>query len=254
MGVGRQSVVRVLGDPVMAVAALPVGVHVHAHASDVRHVMEKAVADLLRDRVRFGDRPLRRHADAQVDMQTVPDPSGPDVRDLTNVRHVPGRVRDRLHGVSVDAIEVAHEDGAVRLTAEPHDRDGDQAVGTATFLYFVIEQINAKFETQKGAWDSYVGSHMLGRLFGFELLMAPYAVAHLKIGMQLEQTGYHFRSDQRLGIYLTNTLEEAIKKSEKLFEKWISDEANEAAAIKREKPILVVLGNPPYSGQSANRS
>ncbi len=130
----------------------------------------------------------------------------------------------------------------------------DPAVGTATFLYSVIEQIYEKFETQRGAWDGYVASHLLGRVFGFELLMAPYAVAHLKIGMQLEQTGYHFGSDQRLGIYLTNTLEEAMTKSEKLFEKWISDEANEAAAIKRDKPILVVLGNPPYSGESANRS
>src|SRR5205085_9259359 len=123
-----------------------------------------------------------------------------------------------------------------------------------TFLYSVIEEIYAKFETQKGAWDAYVTTRLLGRLFGFELLMAPYAVAHLKIGMQLEQTGYHFESDRRLGIYLTNTLEEAVEKSERVFEKWISDEANEAAAIKRDKPILVVLGNPPYSGESANRS
>jgi predicted helicase len=138
--------------------------------------------------------------------------------------------------------------------ADEHTLVLDPAVGTATFLYSVIEQIYDKFETQKGAWDGYVATHLLRRIFGFELLMAPYAVAHLKIGMQLEQTGYHFGSDQRLGIYLTNTLEEAMTKSEKLFEKWISDEANEAAAIKRDKPILVVLGNPPYSGESANRS
>jgi predicted helicase len=72
--------------------------------------------------------------------------------------------------------------------------------------------------------------------------------------MQLQQTGYKFDSNQRLGIYLTNTLEEAAKKSEKLFAKWISDEANAAAHIKVVDPILVVLGNPPYSGHSANRS
>ena len=84
--------------------------------------------------------------------------------------------------------------------------------------------------------------------------MAPYAIAHLKLGMELQETGYKFGSDQRLGIYLTNTLEEAAKKSEKLFAKWISDEANEASEIKRNRPILVVLGNPPYSGISANRS
>lgn len=129
----------------------------------------------------------------------------------------------------------------------------DPATGTATFLYFVIDQIYQKFTKQKGAWDSYVDKHLLNRLFGFELLMSPYAVAHLKLGMELERTGYKFGGEQRLGIYLTNTLEEAAKRSEKLFAQWISDEANAAARIKRDEPILVVLGNPPYSGISANR-
>jgi len=129
----------------------------------------------------------------------------------------------------------------------------DPATGTATFLYFVIQQIRQKFAKQAGAWDDYVAKHLLNRVFGFELLMAPYAVAHLKLGMQLQETGYHFGSDQRLGIYLTNTLEEAAKKSEHLFAGWVADEANAAAEIKRDKPILVVLGNPPYSGISANR-
>jgi predicted helicase len=129
----------------------------------------------------------------------------------------------------------------------------DPATGTATFLYFVIEQIRQKFAKQAGAWDDYVAKHLLNRVFGFELLMAPYAVAHLKLGMQLQETGYKFASDQRLGIYLTNTLEEAAKKSEQLFAGWVAEEANAAADIKRDKPILVVLGNPPYSGVSANR-
>lgn len=88
----------------------------------------------------------------------------------------------------------------------------DPATGTATFLYFVIDYIHQSFAKQKGAWDDYVSEHLLNRIFGFELLMAPYAVAHLKLGMQLDQTGYKFVSDQRLGIYLTNTLEEAVKK------------------------------------------
>ena len=84
--------------------------------------------------------------------------------------------------------------------------------------------------------------------------MAPYAVAHLKLGLQLEETGYKFAEGERLGIYLTNTLEEAAKKSERLVAKAISDEADAAVDVKRDKPILVVLGNPPYSGHSANRS
>ncbi|MDX9972774.1 MAG: type ISP restriction/modification enzyme, partial [FCB group bacterium] len=123
----------------------------------------------------------------------------------------------------------------------------DPATGTATFLYFVIAQIHQKFTRQAGAWDSYVAKHLLNRIFGFELLMAPYAIAHLKLGMQLQDTGYRFDSDQRLGVYLTNTLEEAAQRSEHLFAGWVAEEANAAAKIKRDDPILVVLGNPPYS-------
>ena len=130
----------------------------------------------------------------------------------------------------------------------------DPATGTATFLYFVIEQIHQKFAKQKGAWDAYVDKNILNRVFGFELLIAPYAIAHLKLGMQLADLGYKFRSDQRLGIYLTNTLEEAAKKTEQLFASWVAEKANAASEIKRDKKIMVVLGNPPYSGHSANRS
>jgi predicted helicase len=131
----------------------------------------------------------------------------------------------------------------------------DPAVGTATFLYMVINEIHEAMlsQQQKGMWNDYVAEKLLPRIFGFELLMAPYAVAHLKLGLLLQETGYQFKSDQRLGIYLTNTLEEAIKHSEVLFAQWISEEANAAAQIKKEKPIMVVLGNPPYSGHSANK-
>jgi len=129
----------------------------------------------------------------------------------------------------------------------------DPAVGTATFLFSVVQQIYARFAKQKGAWDGYVADHLLNRVFGFELLMAPYAVAHLKLGMELQETGYTFSSEQRLGIYLTNTLEEAAHKSQKLFAQWISDEANAAAGIKQDLPIMVVLGNPPYSVASQNK-
>ena len=90
----------------------------------------------------------------------------------------------------------------------------------------MIDQIHQKFAKQAGAWDDYVAKHLLNRVFGFELLMAPYAVAHLKLGMQLQETGYRFDSDQRLGIYLTNTLEEAAQRSEHIFAQWVAEEAN----------------------------
>lgn len=132
----------------------------------------------------------------------------------------------------------------------------DPAVGTATFLYNVIKQIHEGFikQGQTGMWNDYVAERLLTRLFGFELLMAPYAIAHLKLGLLLQETGYQFKSDQRLSIYLTNTLEEAIKKSELLFAQYIVEEAEAAARIKKDLPIMVVLGNPPYSGISANVS
>ncbi|MHB8304194.1 MAG: type ISP restriction/modification enzyme, partial [Acidobacteriaceae bacterium] len=130
----------------------------------------------------------------------------------------------------------------------------DPATGTATFLYFIIQHIYQGMASQRGAWPGYVADHLLQRIFGFELLMAPYAIAHLKLALELEETGYTFKAEERLGIYLTNTLEEAAKKSERLVARAISDEANAAAEIKREKPIMVVIGNPPYSGHSANRS
>ena len=133
----------------------------------------------------------------------------------------------------------------------------DPAGGTATFLYDTIKLIHQILEEQGqlGMWDEYVEKCLLRRIFGFELLMAPYAVAHLKLGLLLQETGYKFASDQRLGIYLTNTLEEGIKKSEALgFAEFITAEGNEAARIKKDEPIEIVLGNPPYSGHSANRS
>ncbi|MGA9048273.1 MAG: type ISP restriction/modification enzyme [Dehalococcoidia bacterium] len=133
----------------------------------------------------------------------------------------------------------------------------DPAVGTATFLYMVIQEIFEMQEKsgQQGYWDSYVAQNLLKRIFGFELLMAPYTVAHLKLGLLLKETGYKFQTDERLGVYLTDTLEESFKKSEKLagFNQYIVEEANAAAEIKKEKPIMVVLGNPPYSKNSANK-
>ena len=132
----------------------------------------------------------------------------------------------------------------------------DPACGTGTFLAWVIRLVY-EFVTQKlgrGAWRVYVRERLLPRLFGFELLVAPYAIAHLKLGLLLRETGYEFARGERLGIYLTNTLEEAVRRAELLLASFITEEAEAAATIKREKPILVVLGNPPYSGHSANRS
>ncbi len=132
----------------------------------------------------------------------------------------------------------------------------DPATGTGTFLYHVIRHIyETNFIGQAGAWDSYVSGNLLKRMFGFELLMAPYAVAHMKLGAYLERTGYAFNSEERLGVYLTNTLEEVVREGNQLlpFANFITEEGRQASAVKRDKPIMVVLGNPPYSGHSANK-
>jgi predicted helicase len=130
----------------------------------------------------------------------------------------------------------------------------DPACGTGSFLYEIVRQVHAQVCEQLGAgqWADYAREHLLPRLFGFELLMAPYTIAHLKLALELQHLGAP--PAERLRIYLTNALEPAVKTSELLLGEFITREANEAAEVKREKPILVVLGNPPYSGHSANRS
>ena len=129
----------------------------------------------------------------------------------------------------------------------------DPATGTGTFLAEVVKHIYKKFEGQQGIWSKYVTKDLIPRLNGFELLMASYAMAHLKMDMLLTETGYKPTDDQRFRIFLTNSLEEAHPDTATLFSSWLSDEADQANAIKRDAPVMVVIGNPPYSGESANK-
>ncbi|MDM8559397.1 type ISP restriction/modification enzyme, partial [Candidatus Parabeggiatoa sp. HSG14] len=131
----------------------------------------------------------------------------------------------------------------------------DPAVGTGTFLYAVFNQIFAKFRKNKGMWSTYVTEHLLPRIHGFELLMAPYTVAHMKLGLQLQEMGYEFDSDERLQIFLTNSLEDAFEKGNTPtlpFMEWLVNEGLAASDVKQDSPVMVVVGNPPYSGHSAN--
>src|SRR5574344_1923806 len=129
----------------------------------------------------------------------------------------------------------------------------DPATGTGTFLAEVIKHIHKPFEGQQGIWSNYVETHLLPRLNGFELLMASYAMAHLKLDLLLNETGYKPTKDQRFRVYLTNSLEEYHQDTGTLFANWLSTEANEANHIKRDTPVMCVIGNPPYSGESANQ-
>jgi len=128
----------------------------------------------------------------------------------------------------------------------------DPATGTGTFLAEVIKHVNKKFTGQEGIWSSYVENNLLPRLNGFELLMASYAMAHLQLDLLLKETGFKPIKDQRTRVYLTNSLEEYHPDTGTLFANWLSSEANEANHIKRDTPVMCVIGNPPYSGISSN--
>ncbi len=129
----------------------------------------------------------------------------------------------------------------------------DPATGTGTFLAEVIRHIHKKFKGQQGIWSSYVDNHLLPRLNGFELLMASYAMAHLKLDLLLSETGYKSTTNQRFRVYLTNSLEEYHQDTGTLWANWLSAEANEANHIKRDTPVMCVIGNPPYAVSSSNK-
>ncbi len=131
----------------------------------------------------------------------------------------------------------------------------DPATGTGTFLAQTVRHIyNTQFSAMQGMWPQYVKEHLIPRLNGFELLMTSYAMAHLKLDMLLTETGYvNDSAADRLRIYLTNSLENDDAPDLPLFN-YLSAEANEANRIKRDAPVMVVMGNPPYSVSSSNKS
>ena len=130
----------------------------------------------------------------------------------------------------------------------------DPATGTGTFLAEVISYIyEKKYKHQEAIWSSYVEKNLIPRLNGFEFLMAPYAIAHVKLAMLLKQTGYVSENNTRFNVFLTNTLEESDENEWNLFSPLLSEESALANKIKRDTPVMCIIGNPPYSGESANK-
>jgi len=139
----------------------------------------------------------------------------------------------------------------------------DPAVGTGTFISEVIGTVYRKFLDggQKGRWPTYVHHDLLPRLYGFELMMAPYTIAHLKLSLAFKKTGFKYFNETkdgkaRIQIYLTNSLEQQGQQADMFslgFAQSIAEEAKQAAVIKNSTPIMVVLGNPPYSVSSSNK-
>ena len=178
-------------------------------------------------------------------------------------------LRDGLADVSSWA-EVAAANPSLELPAgvdpeKPFVRILDPAAGTGTFLVEAIDVIYGALndrwkgegsnQKQRAAlWNEYVPKHLLPRLYGYEVLMAPYAIAHLRIDLKLHETGYAFEESERAHVYLTNTLEPAheVPIQLELMMPALATEAEAVNRVKQSTDFTVVIGNPPYSNFSAN--
>lgn len=165
------------------------------------------------------------------------------------------KIKIKVQGVTKATADLRSKTKQVDHEIEVHKvQILDPATGTGTFLAEAVNHIHKKFEGQQGIWSDYVEKHLIPRLNGFEILMASYAMAHLKLDLLLSKTGYLAKNEQRFRIYLTNSLEEHHPDMGTLFTSWLSEEANAANQVKRDTPVMVVMGNPPYSVSSSNKS
>ena len=155
---------------------------------------------------------------------------------------------------SVDSL-FKSELGRPRGLADENTLILDPATGTGGFLLSVLDHIRDYVTDTDGTgfWNQYINEKLVNRIIGFELLVAPYTVAHLKLSLFLQAHGW--RAGENLRIYLTNTLEQPAEMVESIpFAAFISDEVNAALSVKRDEPILAIIGNPPYKQHSANPS
>lgn len=177
------------------------------------------------------------------------------VRAVDNILKTEFELPQGIADTSKTTIKVPYQGSKKLIEKEVHKvQILDPATGTGTFLAEVVSFIYSKrFKAMQGAWSSYVDEHLIPRLNGFELLMASYSMAHLKLDMLLRNSGYKATKNQRFHIYLTNSLEEHHPDTGTLFSNWLSTEANEANHIKRDTPVMCVIGNPPYAVSSPNK-
>ena len=173
------------------------------------------------------------------------------VRAVDDILKTEFNIPDGLADKSKKKIKVNYQ--GKKIEKEVHQvQILDPATGTGTFLAETIKHIHKKYEGIQGVWSKYVEEDLIPRLNGFELLMASYAMAHLKLDMLLTETGYIPTKDQRLRVFLTNSLEEPHPDSGTLWGNLLTEEADQANEIKRDTPVMCVIGNPPYSGISSN--
>ena len=132
----------------------------------------------------------------------------------------------------------------------------DPAAGTMTFVARAAQQAVAEFEAKYGSGgrEDFIRRHILRNFYALELMMAPYAVGHLKMSFFLEELGHRLADDERVPFYLTNTLDMTeLEQSRLPGLSALAEESRLAGVVKKETPILLILGNPPYSGHSSNK-
>ncbi len=155
--------------------------------------------------------------------------------------------------VDTDQRDARSKTGFKQIDKEIHKVQVlDPATGTGTFLAETIKFIHEKKQYFK--WSNYVENDLLPRIHGFEIVMASYAMAHLKLDLLLNETGYEATKAQRLKVYLTNSLEAHHEETGNLFSSWLATESQEADRVKKDTPVMVVMGNPPYAVSSSNKS
>ena len=177
----------------------------------------------------------------------------PNERERRGVYYTPepvvGYIVRSLHGLlktEFDKRDGLASDGVTLL---------DPAAGTMTFVARAAQQAVAEFEANYGSGgrEDFIRQHILQNFYALELMMAPYAVGHLKMSFFLEELGHRLADDERVPFYLTNTLDtEELEQSRLPGLSALAEESRLAGVVKNQTPILLILGNPPYSGHSSN--
>jgi len=177
----------------------------------------------------------------------------PEIRERRGVYYTPEAVVGYIVR-SIHSILKTHF-GLSDGLASPEVKLLDPAGGTLTFPAAAIHLAAKEYITKygEGGLHHWIKNHILQDFYAFELMMAPYAIGHLKIGFILDELSYNLADDERFKLYLTNTLEmEEIKQISIPGVSSLSEESHLAGEVKKEQSILVILGNPPYSGISSN--
>lgn len=192
----------------------------------------------------------------------------PKIREEFGVWYTPNQVVkfivNAVNGILINELNIANglaNNTKIKVVQNNSDEEKeyhrvqilDPATGTGTFLAEVCNAIHDTYKGQEGLWPGDVINHLVPRINGFEYLMAPYTMAHLKLATALQLDQNKGTMPERLNIYLTNSLEEEQPETHIDFGTFVSDEANAANTLKRESPVMVVMGNPPYNERSANK-